>query len=419
MLFTMIAIAWAVRLLVAALLYGDLLDPARNYWNFGWEVGSVARSLALHQGFGSPLHGMTGPTAILPPIYPFLVAIVFRLCGLHSALSAFVILGMNGLLSSLTCIPIYYAAKRSLGARTAKYASWLWVFYPNAIYFSAGRVWDYALATLMLALCFWATLSLQSERRMRYWIACGALWGLTALVNPSVLAAFFPLLAWAAYYLGKKSGSWKRNCLSAILAAIAVISPWCIRNYSVMHIVAPIRDNFWMEFWVGNTGDTSNLVPKWAHPSTSDVEMEKFQSEGETAYIRDKRRLSLEFLSHHPGLFFQLCLRRMVYYWTGVWSFQRAYLSGEPTAIPNIFFCSVLLVFMAKGIAHWWHRNPKTLMPYLALIVFFPVVYYITHVLMDYRQPIEPAVVVLVTVGWRSFRKLPNDKLEVGTSEAF
>ena len=43
---------------------------------------------------------------------------------------------------------------------------------------------------------------------------------------------------------------------------------------------------------------------------------------------------------------------------------------------------------------------------YLVLIVFFPATYYLTNPLMDYRQAIEPAIVVLAVSGVLPFRRL-------------
>jgi hypothetical protein len=37
------------------------------------------------------------------------------------------------------------------------------------------------------------------------------------------------------------------------------------------------------------------------------------------------------------------------------------------------------------------------------LICVFPITYYITHPLMDYRQPIEPAIIVLAIAGASQF----------------
>jgi hypothetical protein len=40
------------------------------------------------------------------------------------------------------------------------------------------------------------------------------------------------------------------------------------------------------------------------------------------------------------------------------------------------------------------------------LIAIFPITYYITHPLMDYRQPIEPAIIVLAIAGAIPLKRL-------------
>ena len=83
-----------------------------NNFSFGWEMGRIGRSLALGQGFSNPFNDTTGPTAWEPPLYPFLIAGVFKLFGIYTHASALVLLGLNSLFSALTCIPIFLIAKR-------------------------------------------------------------------------------------------------------------------------------------------------------------------------------------------------------------------------------------------------------------------------------------------------------------------
>ena len=40
------------------------------------------------------------------------------------------------------------------------------------------------------------------------------------------------------------------------------------------------------------------------------------------------------------------------------------------------------------------------LLPYLGVVLVFPLPYYLTHASMDYRQPIESVVLVLVVAGF-------------------
>src|ERR1700730_5672407 len=72
---------------------------------------------------------------------------------------------------------------------------------------------------------------------------------------------------------------------------------------------SPIRDGFWLEFWAGNSGDTSTSNPAWAHPASNPVEMQKFIAEGETAYFAHKHTMAVSFVRHHPLLFPGFSLR--------------------------------------------------------------------------------------------------------------
>jgi hypothetical protein len=75
----------------------------------------------------------------------------------------------------------------------------------------------------------------------------------------------------------------------------------------------------------GNSGDTFTPNPAWAHPASNPVEMQKFEAEGETAYLAHKHTIAVSFVRHHPLLFAGVSLRRAVRFWTGFWSFRPSY----------------------------------------------------------------------------------------------
>src|SRR5262245_52048278 len=102
--------------------------------NLGWETGSIAYSVATGQGFSSPFHGNTGPTAWVAPLYPYLVAGVFKVFGIYSSLSIWMLLALNSLFSALTCLTIYFIAVESLDERTALWSAWLWAVLPYSMY---------------------------------------------------------------------------------------------------------------------------------------------------------------------------------------------------------------------------------------------------------------------------------------------
>jgi 4-amino-4-deoxy-L-arabinose transferase-like glycosyltransferase len=402
----MVAIGLALRLMVAAFAFAGVADPADAHDTFGWELGWTARSIALGHGFGSPFQPFTGPTALVPPLFAYLLAGIFKIFGLYTTKAAFATLALDSLFSALTAIPLYLSTRHSLGVKAASWAGWGWVVYPYAIYFSAGIVWEYALTGLLFATCFWQAQSLDRRLSLRSWGGFGLLCGVTALSNPSTLPVLLLLLALAAWRTGRWSvAGWGRAAL-AVLALAAVLMPWTVRNYRVMHIVCPMRDGFWLEFWAGNAGDSSDSNPAWAHPASNPVEMQLYQQLGETAYMESKHALARSFVATHPRWFAVVTGRRIVRYWTGVWSLRRSYLERQRLDVPNFFLCTALTGAMLLGVFRWlrWARwQPSRLpllLPYLAAVMVFPLPYYLTHASMDYRQPIEPVILVLVVASF-------------------
>ena len=89
--------------------------PEEDRFGFGWEMGRVARSIALGQGFSNPYGGNTGPTAWEPPLYPYLMAGVFKIFGIYTYASAWVLLTINSLFAALTTIPLFLIARKTFG----------------------------------------------------------------------------------------------------------------------------------------------------------------------------------------------------------------------------------------------------------------------------------------------------------------
>jgi 4-amino-4-deoxy-L-arabinose transferase-like glycosyltransferase len=386
--------AFSIRLLVVCFTYRGLPDADKFYEAFGWEMGWIARALATGHGFSSPYWPWSGPTAMQPPLYPSLLSLVFRLFGVYTLTSGFVILSINSLLSALTCIPVYFSAKYSLGTRAAKIAAWVWAFYPFAIYFSAGRVWEYSLTGLLFTTCFCVAQRIHWTRSPLAWLCWGALCGVTALSNPSTLSTFPFLLALALYQVRRSAGRWMMKGALTVLAALAVLTPWTVRNYRALGILCPVRDNFWLEVYDDNSGDAS-LDPSFAHPASNPVEMHKFLTMGEPAFLAEKRVLAIDYIRRHPEFPIHKTLRRAFYYWTGFWSFSAQELREQPYEPFNVFYVCSMTLLMLLGVRRCWRLSPAAALPYLVLICIFPLTYYITHPLMDYRQPIEPAIVVL------------------------
>jgi len=326
-----------------------------------------------------------------------LVAGVFKTCGTYTKCAAWTILALNSLFSTLTCLPIYFIAKRCFSPRVALWAGWLWVFFPFSIFYAGGYVWGFCLDTLMMTLVLWCTLAMERRNGLRAWGSYGLLWGVAALTNPIILSTLPFLFGWLYFRRGARL-RWPSEFVTAVLFLGLTVAPWFLRNYMVFDRFIPFRGTFWMVFWEGNTGDTSDLFPDWTNPAHNETEMEEYRSRGEMGYVAEKKRLSLEFLRDQPGLYLRLTARRFVYIWTGFWSLRSDYLAGEPFAFWNIGFSTILLILMLAGIRRALYTETMNTIPLLAVLVCYPLVFYVAHAATEYRHPIDPIVVIFIGV---------------------
>lgn len=225
-------VALALRLAVVPFLVADRLDPARDHWRFGWETGRIARSLASGHGFGSPFFGWTGPTAWMGPIYPALVAGAFKIFGIYSAASAWVILALNCLFAALTCFPLHFIARTAFGRKTATAAVWAWALFPYSFDFAAGQVWNTTLSAFLFGLAVAVTIALERKVDLRNWVIWGVVWSIAGLTEPALLAGLPVAGLWLCYRLRQRGTPWSFAWRPAVaaLAFLAVVSPWFIRN---------------------------------------------------------------------------------------------------------------------------------------------------------------------------------------------
>jgi hypothetical protein len=395
-------VALSLRLIAVRLFYNSTWNDYEDHLWFGFETGRVARSIAEGQGYANPLLVQTGPTAWLTPVYPYLLAGVFKLFGVFSRTSALVILSLNSLFSALTCFPIFQIARRSFGSGVAAKACWIWALYPYFIYIPSGFVWDTCLGALLATVLFLSALRLKDQPRSGLsWLGFGALCGFSALINASTLTLCPVLGGWALSPLWRNRRRWLSAALSVCVGLGITLLPWEARNYRTFHTPIPLRDNFWLEFHVGNDGNTSSWLDTDVHPSINPEQKALFVRLGEIAYFHAKRDEALSFLRQHPASYVVLCLRRFVYLWTGFWNLDPSNLQDELHGFANFYLTFSLTLTMLFGLYRAFRTSREAALPFLLVLGFYPLVFYLTHPAIRYRHVIDPEVVILAALGLR------------------
>jgi 4-amino-4-deoxy-L-arabinose transferase-like glycosyltransferase len=390
----MVAVALAVRLAVIPFLYHEWMDPfVLEHWAFG----RVARSIVSGHGFGNAFAD-TGLSALLPPVYSYLLAGIFKIFGIETTASVIAALSLNSLFSALTCVPVLLLAKKGFGDRVAKWAGWGWVFSPYGVYYGADWAWSTCLVTLELAWLFLLAWRLEDSSRTRDWLLFGLLGGIAALTEPVVLSVIPLLGLWTLCRCYRQRKPWAAPLVSASVAALAVLAPWFIRNYEVFHRFIPVRSGYGLELYIGNNGYTQRWVNDSLHPNHSDAELEEYERVGEMAYMDHKKRQAEDFIRTHRLCYVRMTLRRIVYMWTGYWSFDKAYLKDEPLDPPNIFVNTTLTILGFVGLRRVFQRSLDLGVRFAIVLLFFPMAYYFSHPETYYFRPVDPLIVVLSAV---------------------
>jgi 4-amino-4-deoxy-L-arabinose transferase-like glycosyltransferase len=386
----MVAIAFILRLAYILVAHTYRVKPDEDYFSFGYEMGRIGRAIASGRGFADPFRVPTGPTAWEPPLYPYLIALVFTLTGTYTHVSAFILLATNSVFSALTCIPIFLIARKCFSEKVAVWSAWAWALLPTVMYWCARWVWETSLAALLLALIFWLVLEIEELDGAIPWVGFGVLWGVAALTNSSLLS-FLPASGLWAWYRRSKRG--KRSLAGVALSALffaATISPWLVRNYEIFGKFVFIRSNFGAELRLGNGPGADGTWMSYLHPTQNELALKQYEQMGEMAYVAERKRQAMEFIRTDYGRFAWLSLKRFVYYWAG-----RPRSSESSDLIDNsAFLASSVLAFWGLGLALRKHRPGAWL--FFWLLLCYPAIYYFVYPHSRYRHPIEPEMAILI-----------------------
>ncbi len=366
---------------------------------FGYETGRIAQSIALGKGFSSPLCVESGPTVWLTPVFPYLLAGVFKVFGVFSYTSLLVITTFNLLVSALTCIPIYFIGKKLGGLTVAAVAGWIWVIFPNGIVIPIEWVWDTSLSALMAALILWATLNIRDSKRTRDWVGYGLLWGAGLMVNAAIFSMTPFVFIWLVWDLRKQGRKWLQLPAVAALLMAVVCIPWTVRNYVVFHRVIVFRSNFGLELWLGNNDQVPDTWAGFLHPNDYEPEREQYLSMGEIAYMQAKEQEALQFMASHPVDEMRFFWRRFIDNWTGTWDPIQDFWKLMSLYFKYYLVSNILVSLLGLlGILVLSREKNILTFPIAMYPMVFPIVYYITHSSIRYRHPIDPAMVVLTAL---------------------
>lgn len=238
------AVAFLFRFAIAVAT-GDFTNPHT------YEYGEIAQNLLADEGFKCAMWFLPSElTAIRPPLYPLLLAGMMSLLG-ESALPAMII--VQCLAGAAACLVALAVGRRFFNRATATLGAALLALYPHVAYYSKN-IQPQCFSVLLLLGIVYLTVRLKDRGAERNALSLGALYGIAFLLEPS-LCAFLPVSLVAAFLagLGERGNKiWIYPAL-VLITSLAILSPWTIRNWIVLDRFVPVRSDFGLNLYIGNS----------------------------------------------------------------------------------------------------------------------------------------------------------------------
>ena len=368
-----------------AAMWVYLANHPRNwFFSHPYEMGLVANSLLHGTGYSSPFGVPTGPTAIVAPGYPTLIAAVFFVFGSYSFASAVAIILLQLAVSLLTIWLMMRVAIEVLDGRSAVVA---------------GAFWAVSLPLLWIPTIFWETsisagalvgmiaMALRCRRRptRSAWILLGIYCSIIGLINPALLPSLLLIMGWVAYQTWRTG--WRRPVLGLVAMAV-VFAPWPIRNAIRFHAFIPLRSTVGLEMYMGNRPGANGRLDDTLFPMFNKPELASYVAKGEVQYTGDKNRQAWSYIRSQPAVFVKLSLRRAYRFWAGTGNVDGPLLY-EIHALLTTLLGGAGLIFLMR-------RGKKDFAALVALpLLMYPIPYYITHAEFRYRLNIDPVLTIL------------------------
>lgn len=426
-------VAFGLRMAVVVVGHQYRIRTDQANFNFGFEAGRIARSLATGHGYANPFNGTSGPTAWLPPLYPLLLAGVFKLFGVYTRGSAFVILALNSLFSAGVVPAIYEIAARVFDAKgiarrsahkaapVALWSAWMWAVYPAALQYAVHWVWEMSLTALLFSWTIVLALRLrerqqagrreeQTGRREQeagsaaLWAAFGGLWGLVALSNASLLLSFPAMMVWIAWprMHALALRALRRDVAGAALACVVfvlVMTPWVLRNERALHAFVPTRGNLGIELYNSSRPmydgfPWGTAMPLWE----GDPVFRQYEAMGEARFAAMRQKEAIANLRAEPALFARWTVQRF-FFWDGTPHPPDRHPAQEYLRQLSYSFISACgLLGLALML---WRRVPGAGL-FALCFALVPLPYYLVTVQPRFRHPLEPLIAVLAVYLFRS-----------------
>lgn len=363
------------------------------------EYDAYAWNLANGQGYRGPSPDVSDKnhlTAYRPPGLSLVWAGIYRVVG-HSYAAVRV---FDCLLSAATIFPIISIGQRCFDRLTGRLAAGVWMVWPMSLYLTTQLLSE-SLTTLLFTGYLALSLRFAEQPTVARSLVSGTALGLTCLTHASKVFMFPLAGVWALWQFRR---NWRNMLLAAAIPCFgaAVIAPWCIRNYVVMHSFIPLSTAGGSALLQGNNRVVLT-EPRYFGYSVWDTEIPEYRDalrapNDEVERDRVAGRFAVEWLKgnyRHLPYLVQAKLRRAFTPFLQPHT-PLLYRAATLAAWGPVLILSAV-AFVPTGVRFLRADHPGWLL-HLA-VIHFVVLSAVFFGNARYRHPIEPICILLAAAG--------------------
>lgn len=378
-----------------------------SYLNQDFEYGLIARSLIAGKGYSVPMIEQSGyhdpqkglniymPTGYHLPFYPLMLATIYYF--LKSPLSIFIIMCIQVVLASATCIVIYLIALRLFKNQSiAIIAGCTMILYPTFI-IHVARLVPETILIFWLSLAVLYLLLLKDNPTCRNSLITGALIGVTLLTSNVVVPMIPFIFIWLLISL---TIAWEKRfkiIMLTMITAFIIVSPWLIRNYIVFKEFPLMKTTMGINFWLGNNPKaTGTFLFQSGEPIESILPKVFYEALKISETELDKRLYddAMSYIKKNPMHFVRLFLKRFYYF---TWFPPDNLLSKEAKLHKKLIKLpyGFILIGCIIGVILSLRKYPKGVFLIFSIILSQTLlfsVFIVGH--PRYRMTIEPYIII-------------------------
>jgi hypothetical protein len=332
------------------------------------------------------------PGAFMPPIIPYIDALLLTLFG---SIAWSLVIGLQCLVGAALPASVYAAAETLFGSdRIARWSALLSLLYVPALVASATLAASiYYVVAGLTAL----TLAARVDRHGFAPWYLGLVCGLLTLMRSEFLPLGIVLCGIAAFRV---------RSVAPLCSLCAIVAPWSIRNFIVMHHFVPVSSHPWREIWRGAnpfaTGsgygaDGADIWEGIRFPQiTQALDRVSVSPAFEVEADQIFKREVLAFAESHKLDFAGLICRKVTMLWSldVYYPKARSALYIVPTVLVELLFGGSLLVILRRRV----NVNSKALFLFVLFWVFYTLIIATTYMLPRYQTYVFATVLPFLGV---------------------